>query len=460
VIDSRLAVPGCLFVALHGEQQDGHKFIEAAIANGAVAVLAERCPPQEAQLLLDTEGLRVYQVAQAYCLVVPDSLAGLQQAGAYWRRQHLVRVIGVTGSVGKTTSKQAIAAVLSQRFSTLKTEGNYNNEIGLPLTLLHLTAEHQRMVAEMAMYDVGEITHLARLAAPAVGVVTNVGPTHLERLGTIERIAQAKAELPQALPSADEGGMAILNADDPRVRAMANETAARVFTFGLTPDADVWADQVTSSGLEGVDMRFHYRGETIPAHVPMLGGHSVHTALSAAAVGLVEGLSWDEILAGLQDQSAQLRLLATPGPAGSVILDDSYNSCPASCLAALSVLEELNGRKIAVLGDMYELGDHETEGHKIVGQRAGEVADLLVAVGRLSRIIGEEAIEAGMPCENVYLVDTNAQAIDLLLDLTRSGAGDDRLLIKGSRGMKMEEIVTALAQHGASDSPGAEDNQA
>jgi len=447
VIDSRLAVPGCLFVALRGEKQDGHQYIAAAMANGAVAVLTERPPAAEAPLLLETEGLRVYQLAQAICLVVPNCLAGLQQAAAYWRRQCLVRVIGVTGSVGKTTSKQAIASVLSQRFCTLRTEGNYNNEIGLPLTLLHLTPNHQRLVAEMGMYDLGEISHLAHLTLPAVGVVTNVGPTHLERLGTIERIAQAKAELPQALPSAEEGGVAVLNADDPWVRAMAHQTRAQVFTFGLAPDAHLWADQIESFGLQGIRFRFHHHGETVHASVPMLGSHSVRTALCAAAVGLVEGLSWEEILAGLQDRSAQIRLLAVPGPAGSIILDDSYNACPASSLAALALLDELDGRKVAVLGDMYELGDYETEGHKIVGQRARYVADLIVAVGQLGRLIGEEALRAGMSPDTVYLVETNAQAVDLLLELTQTGLGDDRLLVKGSRGMKMEDIVAALARH-------------
>jgi UDP-N-acetylmuramoyl-tripeptide--D-alanyl-D-alanine ligase len=447
VIDSRLAAPGCLFVALRGEHHDGHAFIPEAIAKGAVAIIAEKAPQTGICDLLDTSiempASGDWALGTPLCLLVPDSLAALQRAAAYWRRQRDVRVIGITGSVGKTTSKEVIASVVCQRYRTLKSRGNYNNEIGLPLTLLHLTDVHERVVLEMGMYDLGEIAHLANIGVPQVGVVTNVGPTHLQRLGTIERIAQAKAELPQALPPASEGGVAILNADDDWVRVMASQTQARVFTYGLEPSADLWADDIESEGLEGIHFRFHHGQETIHAQVPMLGRHSVHTALCAAAVGLVEGLSWGEIMAGLRDQSAQLRLMAVPGPDGSTILDDTYNASPASCIAALNLLEDLDGRKVAVLGDMYELGPYEQEGHEIVGRRARDVADVLIAVGPLGCTIGQEALKAGMASKAVHLVETNAQAIDLLQTLIQTG---DIVLVKGSRGMQMEEIVVALTQ--------------
>jgi UDP-N-acetylmuramoyl-tripeptide--D-alanyl-D-alanine ligase len=459
VIDSRLASPGCLFIAMRGERQDGHDFIGQAIEKGAVAIIAEKSPPLPCALYAvnqpETAALGDWQPGLPICLIVPDSLAALQQVAAYWRRQHDVRVIGITGSVGKTTSKEVIAAVLSQRFRTLKSEGNYNNEIGLPLTLLNLVASHERVVLEMGMYDLGEIAQLAEIALPQVGVVTNVGPTHLERLGTIARIAQAKAELPQALPPAEEGGVAILNSDDEWVMAMAGQTEARVFTYGLRMDSDLWADDIEGEGLEGIRFRLHHGRETVHARVPMLGRHSVHTSLRAAAVGLVEGLAWEEVMTGLRDQSAQLRLVAVPGPAGSTILDDSYNSSPASCIAALNLLDELGargeaGRRIAVLGDMYELGSYEEEGHKVVGRRARDVSDVLVAVGSLGRIIGEEALKAGMSAESVCLVETNAQAIECLRSLIEPGPIGDTILVKGSRGLGMEEIVTALQSGGES----------
>jgi UDP-N-acetylmuramoyl-tripeptide--D-alanyl-D-alanine ligase len=398
---------------------------------------------------LKSADLRVFRSDRSLCFVVPDSLAALQRLAAYWRRQHQVRVIGITGSVGKTTTKEATAAVLSQCYRTLKSEGNYNNEIGLPLTLLQLTPDHEQVVLEMGMYRLGEISELARIALPAVGVVTNVGPSHLERLGTLERISQAKAELPRALPTTEEGGVAILNADDARVKSMAALTPARVFTYGLTPEADLWADKIQSEGLDGIRFRLHHGPISIYARVPLLGRHSIQTALAAAAVGLVEGLSWPEIVAGLRHQPMQLRLLAVPGPAGSTLLDDTYNSSPASCIAALNLLGDLEpeggqpGRRIAVLGDMYELGSHTEEGHRMVGRRAADVADLLVTVGDLGRTIGQEALATGMAAESIHSVDGNQAAIDLLFSRIEPA---DIVLIKGSRGLRMEEIVAALTQ--------------
>ncbi len=447
VVDSRLAKEGSLFVALRGEQHDGHSFAAQAIANGAAAVIVER-PVEEARC--QTVDLRrpsaeqwQLELGRPVCLVVPDSLAALQQAAAYWRRQQDLAVIGITGSVGKTISKETISAVVRRRYRTLKSEGNYNNEIGLPLTLLHLTGEHELAVLEMGMYDLGEIAQLAQIALPRIGVVTNVGPTHLERLGTIERIAQAKAELVRALPPSDEGGVAILNADDERVRAMATLTRARVFSYGLHPDADLWADEIESHGLEGIRFSLHYGSQTLYAQAPLLGRHSVHTALCAVSAALVLGLSWEEIIAGLHDQPSQLRLAAVAGPSGSTILDDTYNASPASSLAALNLLAELNGRKVAVLGDMYELGSYTEQGHRLVGRRAREVVELLVTVGSLGRVIGKEAEEAGMSATAIHHVETNAEAAALVRRLVQPG---DVILIKGSRGLKMEQIVAELTQ--------------
>ena len=441
VVDSRLVTPGGMFIALHGERQDGHDFVADAFGRGAVAAIVERELPVECQTL-DTRQRPfewpVAGVSLPLCLLVEDSLAALQRFAAFWRAKFDVRVIGVTGSVGKTMTKEMTYAVLKRRFRTLKSEGNYNNEIGLPLTLLQLTPDHERVVVEMGMYDIGEIALLAEIARPIVGVVTNVGPVHLERLGTIERIAQAKSELVQALPA---DGVAILNGDDPYVRPMAKITAARPFFYGLHPDCDLWAGDIQSRGLEGVRFRLHYQGETIHARVPLLGRHSVHTALRATAVGLVEGESWEEIIGGLQN-TVQLRLVVVPGVNGSTLLDDTYNSSPASAIAALNLLDELEGRKIAVLGDMLELGSYEEEGHRKVGRRVVDVAAILVAVGPRGRIIGEEALTCGMPTDRVYFAEDNAPAIAWLRTVVAPG---DVILVKGSRGMAMEEIVAALS---------------
>ena len=290
------------------------------------------------------------------------------------------------------------------------------------------------------MYARGEIAELAAIAQPHIGVVTNVGPSHLERLGSIEAIAEAKAELVEALPA---DGTAVLNADDPVAAGMRRRTPASVFTYGLSREADLWADSIESLGLAGMSFRLHYRGESLHVKVPMLGRHSVHTALAAAAVGLVDSLSWQEILDGLQEPRGQLRLVVVPGINGSTILDDTYNASPDSTLAALNLLDDLNGRTIAVLGDMLELGDYEVEGHEKVGARAAVVLDSLITVGELGQMIGETALEAGMSSESVFFAADNAAAIERLREILQP---DDTVLIKGSRALEMEEIVAAIAQ--------------
>ena len=317
VIDSRQVKPGALFVALKGERADGHDYVADAFSRGAVAAIVERDVTPSASTLDLTDAVPALPATWTLPLVlkVSDSLQAIQRVAAFWRRQHSVRVVGITGSVGKTTTKELAAAVLARRYVTLKSEASYNNEIGLPLTLAHLTDEHERVVLEMGMYDVGEISDLARIAQPQVGVVTIIGPVHLERAGTIERIVEAKTELVEALPPAPEG-VAILNYDDERVRGMAQSTQARVFYYGLSPQADLWADRIEGLGLDGIRFRLHYRGETLHVKIPLLGRHSVHTALRAAAVGLVESLTWQEVIEGLRGPSAQLRLVAVPGPGG------------------------------------------------------------------------------------------------------------------------------------------------
>ncbi len=441
VADSREAGPGDLFVALPGEQTDGHNFVAAAFARGAAAALIHKDAPADCQVIdLRSTPLDLSTFNLPVCLRVENTLSALQRLGEVWRARFDVRVIGVTGSVGKSSTKELTWAVLSHRFNTYKNEGNLNSEIGLPMALLELNEDHERAVLEMGMFAVGEIALLCRLAMPAVGIVTNVGPVHLSRLGSIEAIAQAKAELVEALP---QDGTAILNYDDPLVRKMAEKTRARVIYYGLDPRADLWADHIEGVGLEGITFRLHYQGEVMHVRAPLLGRHSVHTSLRAAAAGLVEGMSWDHVLAGLQDRRAALRLVAVPGPNDSTILDDTYNASPASTLAALNLLDDMQGRKIAVLGDMLELGDYEIAGHRIVGGRVAQVADVLVTVGERGRIIAQEALAGGMKSDCVLMCATNEQAIEHLQALVAPG---DFILIKGSRGMQMENIVSKLSK--------------
>ena len=464
VLDSRQARPGSLFVALRGEQQDGHQFVGDAFQNGAMAALVHQRIEAGQNLVVDpqqtTLPTTVTENDLPLCIQVEDSLLGLQQLAAFWREKFRPRVIGITGSIGKSTTKELVTAVLSTRFKTLKNRGNLNNEIGLPLTLLNLNPRYERVVLEMGMYDIGEIALLCELAQPQVGVVTNIGPTHLERLGTIERITQAKTELVQALPpgrqgplppaeqgtlSSTEQGVAILNYDDPRVLSMAQETQARVLTYGLSPEADLWASDVVSMGLEGIRFVFHYQGESVHVRVPLLGRHSVHTALRAALVGLVEGLAWEEIINGLQalPRAAQLRLVAVPGPNGSILLDDTYNSSPASTIAALNLLDDLTAaKKIAVLGNMLELGSYQEEGHRKVGCRAADIVDLLIVIGALTRSIAEEAKACGLDPSLILELQSKRAAITHLKTIL---GPEDVVLIKGSNAQHLDEIVSTLA---------------
>lgn len=441
VIDSRLAQHNSLFIALRGEKDDGHNYVKDALQRGASAAIIDKMVDGIA-LTIDTTQrplpLPPLPLTPPLCLLVEDTLKALQDMAAYHRRRFDVRVIGVTGSIGKTMTKEAIYSVLSSNFPTLKSEENLNNEIGLPLALLGLDESHKKVVLEMGMYSLGEIAQLAAIALPQVGVVTNVSHSHLERLGSLERIAEAKAELIQALPPK---GTAILNGDDPRVKAMSSMARAQVLYYGLSPHCHLRATHIESRGLDGIRFRMQYGHETLYVKVPLLGRHSVHTALAAAAVGITEGQPWGRIVAGLRDMAVQLRLIATPGLRGSTIIDDSYNASPTSTLAALNLFAELKGRKIAVLGDMLELGSYEEEGHRKVGRRVPEVADKLVAVGALGAIIGREAVDIGMDEDDVFFAEDNEQAVQLLQGIVAAG---DLILVKGSRGMRMEEIVATL----------------
>jgi len=444
VVDSRLVIPGALFVALPGERQDGHNFVRDAFQRGAHLALIQRQIETNAPILdLRTLPLRSAPPQPPFCLLVDDSLKALQDTARFWRRKLNLKVIGITGSVGKSTTKELIAEVLSRRYLTLKSPGNLNNEIGLPLTILRLSEAHERAVLEMGFYVRGEIAFLCEIALPQVGVVTNVGTVHAERAGSQEAIAQGKSELVQALPPAPQG-IAILNIDDPYVREMAHKTQAKVFFYGLDPQADLWADAIYSQGLEGISFRVHYRNEILHLRVPLLGRHSVHTALRAIAVGLNDNLTWQEIIEGLQSTPIQLRLAVVRTEQGALILDDSYNAAPESTLAALNLLADLDGRKIAVLGDMLELGIYETQGHELVGRRAAEVADRLITVGERGKIIAAAARRAGMRKENIQEFMDALEAIPLLQKELHEG---DIVLVKGSHGMRMDRIVSALEMH-------------
>ncbi|HLB26052.1 MAG TPA: UDP-N-acetylmuramoyl-tripeptide--D-alanyl-D-alanine ligase [Dehalococcoidia bacterium] len=420
VIDSRRVERGDLFFALRGERRDGHDFIGEALERGAAGLVVERP--------LDAPGdVAVFQVS--------DALSALQRLAAFWRARHDTRVVGVTGSVGKTTAKELIAAVLGARYRVLKSPANLNTEIGLPLTLLHLTEEHERAVLEMAMYGPGEIDLLCRIARPDIGVVTNVGPVHLERLGSMGAIAAAKAELVQALPP---DGLAILNGDDPPVAAMAARTKARALLYGQSPQCDVRADELRGRGLDGISFRLSHGGESVAVETPLPGLHHAYPALAAAAAGLSEGMTLRDVADALRQARPELRLRVRPASGGATILDDSYNASPQSMLAALDLLAELPGRRIAVLGEMRELGAAEEEGHRRVGERAAACADLVLVVGERARPLYEAAATAG---SEARFFNAPEDALPVLRDELKPG---DHVLIKASRAVALETLVEAL----------------
>jgi UDP-N-acetylmuramoyl-tripeptide--D-alanyl-D-alanine ligase len=440
VIDSRAVVPGALFVALRGQKHDAHAFVAQALANGATGAIVERVPPDCAWAFDErAEGPPLVMVPSS-----PDALASMARYAL--DRHPKLDVVGITGSLGKTTTKEVVAGVLSAGRRVLKTEGNLNSEIGLPLTVLNgLDGQQEIAVLEMAMYRVGDIRLLARLARPRIGVVTAVLPVHLERLGTIERIQQAKQELVEELPS---NGIAVLNADDARVEHMANATSARVVRYGVAETADVRAvpESIQSHGLRGVEFELQHAGQSRHVHLPVLGAHSVHAALAATAVALEEGFSISETAEALHGLSPTLRLLVIDGINGSRIVDDSYNASPESVLAALNLLKELPGRrKIGVLGDMLELGSEEQPGHRRVGNRAAAVLDLLIAYGPRSKTTADEARRAGLKPEQVFEPESHAEIITLLR--ARLHRGDD-VLVKGSLAMGMSAIVHGIRAEG------------
>ena len=428
-IDSRAIQAGDLFVALPGERVNGHQFVRSAFERGARAAIVSEtvdAPPG------------------AVLVRVPSTLRALQELAKQWRKRFNVRIIGVTGSIGKTTTKELIAQVLGtgRGIVVLRNEGNQNSESSLPLNVLKLRPEHTHGVFEMGMYALGEIATLADISQPVVGVVTKIEPVHMERLGSIENIARAKAELIEALPL---DGLAILNDDDDRVREMRGLTRARVMTYGTTPRADVWADDITSLGLDGVSLTIHNKSDSWHLRVPLLGAHSAFTVLRAATVAIAEGLTWDEIINALQRPGVQLRLQTLEGPYDSVVLDDTYNASAESTIAALNLLDTLDRPRVAVLGEMYELGEAEEREHRMVGCRAALVADEIVCLGEKARWIAEEAIACGASRSNVFHVMTNEACLELLNRLvTRRSV----VLFKGSRGLAMENIVRQFVVRG------------
>ncbi|NLZ38644.1 MAG: UDP-N-acetylmuramoyl-tripeptide--D-alanyl-D-alanine ligase [Firmicutes bacterium] len=429
VIDSREVVAGDFFIPLPGEHTDGHHFMKEAAEKGAVGCFMNRSAKVDVP-----EGMCVIQVE--------DTLQALQKLARAYRLRFNLPVVGVTGSVGKTTTKDLIAAILSARYNVLRTEGNLNNEIGLPLMLSSLSKEVEVAVLEMGMSGRGEIALLAYLAAPSIGVITNIGESHLEMLGSREGIAQAKAELLSALPA---DGTAIVNAEEALLKPYLKNLKCKVITFGCSPQAAIRCIEVgTKQGAKMVRIE-QENYQPIIVEVPLPGRHNLYNLLAAVAVARELGLTNEEIKSGLKRvEISAMRLEMVQLPSGYNIINDAYNASPTSMAAALDVLAEKAGTsgKIAVLGDMLELGEMEVEGHRRIGKLAAKLnLKALLVMGIRAQMIAQAAEEAGLSKERIFSCKSHFAAAKIINRIAQPG---DWILLKGSRGMRMEEVLTVL----------------
>ena len=430
VIDSRQVESGYLFVAIPGEKVDGHKFIPDVFAKGAAAVLSE-------QQLEDPAG--------PYILVESTTKA-LRDLAEYYRKSLDIKVVGITGSVGKTSTKEMIASVLSEKYKVLKTEGNYNNEIGLPLTIFKIRAEHEVAVLEMGISEFGEMHRLATMANPDICVITNIGLCHLENLKTRDGILKAKTE---SFAHLKKDGIAILNGDDDKLSTIRQVGDKEPVFYGMEEKMEyredakksVYATGVENLGLYGMQARIHTPEGERDVRIPIPGEHNVYNALAATAVGLSLGLSLDQISSGIlkaKTIGGRTNLLNT----GSMtVIDDCYNANPVSMKASIDVLATAEGRKIAVLGDMGELGENEKKLHYEVGEYlAKKEIDVLFCAGELSEEIAKAAQKESKTCE-VYYFKTRDALLEQLLPFLKKG---DTVLVKASHFMEYPKIVKAL----------------
>lgn len=421
VIDSRKIMAGGVFIATRGEHADGHDFISRAVEAGALAVVCEREPKD----------------CQVPYILVQDSFKALKDIAEFYRSQLNIPVVGITGSVGKTSTKEMIASVLSEGFCVLKTEGNFNNEIGLPLTVLQIRPEHETAVLEMGISDFGEMHRLSKIAKPDICVITNIGQCHLENLGTREGILKAKSEIFDYM---NPQGHVFVNGDDDLLAGVKTPAGHGTVHFGLDPGNEVFASGVMNKGLFGSEAVIHMDLEVFPVEIPLPGSHMVYNALAAAAVGRCMGLSKEQIGKGISKVQAVGGRSHVIGLPSRTLIDDCYNANPVSMKAALDLLAMALGRKVAILGDMFELGEKEKEMHGEIGAYAVQKGiDVVVCVGKLSRFMYENAV--GGKQTKAYYFETRDEMIGKLNDILQRG---DNILVKASHGMEFDKVVGYL----------------
>ena len=437
-IDSRQVQPGAVFVAFSGEHSDGHAFIGDALAEGARVVIVTR--DDEAVRAAFTDAAR----AEAVLVRVDDASAAVEALGRYHRERLMCPVIGVTGSTGKTTTKDFLRSVLATRMRVVATPENRNNELGVPLTLMEAGADTEALVVEMAMRGPGQIEHLCSIARPTDGLVTNVGVSHVEILGTEEAIASAKGELVRAIPAS---GCVFLNGDDAWTATLETYAAGTVTRYGLSGDADVRAEGIVIDEDGTPAFTLVTPDGAAEVHLPVPGRHNVYNALAASAVGVYLGLTLDEVVVGLESATfSKWRMETFQSATGITIINDAYNANPTSMRAALSALGDVptRGRRIAVLGDMAELGSLAELAHFQLGEQVpASRVDVLVTVGERGRRIAEGALASGMAADVVRPCESAEEASEVLDDLAAPG---DTVLVKASRVMGLERVVEGMIE--------------
>lgn len=422
VRDSREVQPGFVFVAAVGEKVDGHRFIPQVFEKGAIGVICEKEP----------------EPLPGPCIIVKDSLQAMREAAEFYRQQVPdIPMVGITGSVGKTSTKEFVAAVLSQKYRTHKTEGNYNNEVGVPLTLFAMPEDAQAAVVEMGMNHFWEMHRLSKIVRPDICVITNIGQCHLENLGSRDGILKAKCEIFDFM---NPQGKICLNGDDDKLATVRDVNGIRPVRFGFSESNDIYAADIVSRGLFGSSVKIHAAGTVFEAEVPLPGIHMVRNALAAAAVGLQMGLSPEQIAAGIASVRAVRGRSRVVRAGELVLIDDCYNANPVSMKAAIDLLDLAEGRRVAVLGDMLELGEEEAALHAEVGRYAAEhQVDCLLCAGALSASMCRAAQDAGLA--EAYHFDTREALTEELSRRLRPG---DTVLVKASHSMGFDRIVDLL----------------
>lgn len=429
VIDSRKAGKDFLFIATKGERVDGHRFIPEVFAGGALGVVCERLPEQPA----------------GPCILVEDSFEALKRIGEFYRRQLSVKVVGITGSVGKTSTKEFVASVLSQKYRIHKTLGNYNNEIGVPLTVLSMPEDTEVAVLEMGINHFGEMHNLSRIARPDICIMTNIGQCHLEFLGSREGILKAKSEMFDFMK---EDGSVCINGDDDMLASIKEVKGKKPVTFGLSEQCRVYAADIKGKGLFGSEAVIHGNGESFAVQIPLPGEHMVYNALAAAAAGQLLGLTPEEIrdgIAAVESVSGRSHIVKLPD---KVLIDDCYNANPVSMEAAIDLLLQADGRRVAVMGDMFELGEQEKEMHARVGKYAADKGvECIICAGKLARCIYEGAREAAGerkdgPAAEIFYFEDRESLLEGINQILKPG---DTILIKASHGMGFEKVVEQLS---------------